>query len=152
MCTGAVPLELCSAAAPRWAWHLWGDYHYNPSGSYRYLHIIRCWTGKRSDCYHSIQSYSLPDNNTYFWCPGVASNYLGRCFGANETVTVKWNCTSSTCTSTMVLGTITTDANGNFNGLSTEIPKPVGVGSTYTIGATGGTSKAFAATHYKVTS
>ena len=83
---------------------------------------------------------------------GSPATISGTGFGANETVTVKWNCTSSTCTSTMVLGTITTDANGNFNGLSTTIPTPVGVKATYTIGAIGGTSKAFAATHYKVTS
>lgn len=83
---------------------------------------------------------------------GSAATIAGTGFGANETVTVKWNCTTSTCASTTILGTVTSDANGNFTGLGVAIPSPSVIGTTYTIGAAGGTSNVFAVTHFKVTS
>ena len=74
----------------------------------------------------------------------------GTGYGANETVKVKWNCATSACTSTTVLGTATTDANGNFS-LPVTIPAGQTVGTTHSIGAKGVTSNIFAVTHYQVT-
>ncbi len=74
----------------------------------------------------------------------------GSGYGANELVKVKWNCTSSTCSSTLVLGTVTTDNNGNFT-LKVKIPTSTTIAS-HTIGAKGSTSNKFARTIYNVTS
>jgi|GEM_PF-2438291 len=83
---------------------------------------------------------------------GSTATVSGTGFGANETVTVQWNCATSTCTGATLLGTVTTDANGNFTGLSITIPTPSTVGTTYAIGARGGTSNVFDTTRFKVTS
>ncbi len=74
----------------------------------------------------------------------------GTGYSPNETVTIKWNCTSSKCSSKIILGTVTTDSNGNFS-LRVTIPKNTPLGK-HTVGAIGGTSRKFASAVYKTTS
>jgi hypothetical protein len=81
--------------------------------------------------------------------PGASLSLSGTGFGPNETVTIKWNCASSTCSSTTVLGTVTTDANGDFFNLSVQVPANVPSGS-YPIGALGGTSGNFASLAFTI--
>lgn len=81
--------------------------------------------------------------------PGSTASISGSGFGAAETVTIWWDCGSSSCTSTRKLGAVTSDANGNFSGLAVTIPAaPAG---THSIGGKGGTSGAFATTKFRVT-
>lgn len=81
---------------------------------------------------------------------GSSATVTGTGFGANEIVTIKLNCTSSTCTSKIVLGTVKTDSNGSFT-LNVLIPKSIPLGK-HTIGAIGGTTRKFASTVYNATS
>ncbi len=120
-----------------------------PAGSYNLYAVGQASGATATISFKVIPSLKIKPTSG---AQGSPATILGTGFGANESVTVKWNCATSTCTSTTVLGTITTDVNGNFNGLSVTIPTPSTVATTYTIGATGGTSNAFATTHYKVTS
>lgn len=72
----------------------------------------------------------------------------GTGYREGETVTVKWNCLAVTCAGT-TLGTPTADSSGAFT-LSTNVPaSPLG---GHTIGAIGGTSRAFTSATYNVTS
>ncbi len=81
---------------------------------------------------------------------GSHATIVGSGFGAKETVTVKWDCASATCTSATVLGAAQANANGDL-GLGVTLPASTTVG-IHTIGAKGGTSGAFASTAYNVTS
>jgi hypothetical protein len=82
---------------------------------------------------------------------GSAASFSGNGFGANETVTIRWNCSTSNCSSTTILGTVTTDATGEFSSLSVTIPSGVTTGS-YAIGAQGTVSSAdFAKVTFTVT-
>jgi hypothetical protein len=82
--------------------------------------------------------------------PGTTLTISGSGYGANETVTIKWNCASSTCSSSTVLGTVTTNSTGQFSGLSITIPSTATAGS-YPIGGKGGTSGAFTDVSFTVT-
>jgi hypothetical protein len=71
-------------------------------------------------------------------------------FGARETVTVKWDCSSRSCAGSTVVAVATTNADGNLSKVGVVIPAGAGVG-THTIGAIGKSSHAFATTRYTVT-
>lgn len=75
--------------------------------------------------------------------PGASVTVSGAGYGANETVTLRWNCASATCTSTTILGTTTTDNSGQFSGLAITIPSSAPHGN-FVIGGIGATSNAFA--------
>lgn len=81
---------------------------------------------------------------------GSSATITGTGYGANELVTVKWDCGSATCASTLTLVTVKADGNGNFT-VAVKIPTGTTIGK-HTIGGTGQTSKKFASTIYKVTS
>ncbi len=82
---------------------------------------------------------------------GSSATVAGSGFGAMETVTVKWNCSTIHCASTVVLGTATTDSTGSFANLQVKIPRTARIGKTYPVGAIGKTSGLFASTTFKVT-
>lgn len=73
----------------------------------------------------------------------------GTGFGPGELVTFYWNCNVKTCTGATALGSVTTDATGAFSGVVVTIPTAT-VGSTYAIGAKGGTTGAFAVADVKI--
>ncbi|PZS08813.1 MAG: hypothetical protein DLM70_02200 [Chloroflexi bacterium] len=52
---------------------------------------------------------------------GSPATVSGNGFGANETVTILWDCSTYACTGSTALGTVVTDAAGNFGG-SSKIP------------------------------
>ncbi len=83
---------------------------------------------------------------------GSKATVSGRGYGAHESVKVRWNCGSSSCSNTTVLATATTNGSGSFSGLSVTIPKTATVGTTYPVGGKGVTSGAFACTKFRVTS
>ncbi|PZS08121.1 MAG: hypothetical protein DLM70_03000 [Chloroflexi bacterium] len=49
---------------------------------------------------------------------GSSATVSGTGYGAKETVTIRWDCSTYTCTGSTVLGTAVTDAAGNFGGSS----------------------------------
>lgn len=81
---------------------------------------------------------------------GSSATVKGTGYLANEMVTVKWNCTSATCSSTTVLATVKANGSGNFT-VNVTIPTSATIGQ-YTIGGIGQTSHLFARTIYTVTS
>jgi hypothetical protein len=68
--------------------------------------------------------------------PGSAAAVSGANFKASETVTFYWNCATSGCASTTVLGTTTSSALGAFSGVAITIPATT-PGGKFTIGAKG---------------
>lgn len=80
--------------------------------------------------------------------PGAAITVSGTGFAASQTVTIKWNCATATCSSTTVLGTVTTTSTGTFSKL---VHAPTGAATgTYPIGSAD-TSSHFATINFKVT-
>lgn len=63
--------------------------------------------------------------------------------------TVKWNCSSATCSSTVQLGSAVTDANGDFNGLMVTIPATAPP-EPHAIGGLGSQTGAFVRTTFTV--
>jgi len=79
---------------------------------------------------------------------GSSATVAGTGYGATESVQVKFNCATSSCTGTL-LGTATTNATGQFSGLHVTIPAAAPLGS-HTVGAKGLTSHGFATTTFTV--
>lgn len=79
---------------------------------------------------------------------GSSATFTGSSYGANETVTVKWNCDPTTCTNPTVLGSQKTDASGDFS-LAITVPAGAAIG-TYSVEGVGGTSGLVAYTHFYV--
>lgn len=82
--------------------------------------------------------------------PGSVATIVGIGYGAKETVTIKWNCGTATCGSTLALGARSTNASGDFNRLHVTIPTTATIG-TYPVAGIGKVSRAFAKTMFKVT-
>lgn len=80
---------------------------------------------------------------------GSTVTVSGAGYGANETVTLRWNCATAGCSSTTVLATPSTDGNGVFT-LSVRVPSSAHTGA-HALGGTGGVSDVFAATTLTVT-
>jgi hypothetical protein len=81
---------------------------------------------------------------------GSVVRVAGTGYGAQETVSVRWDCTSPNCSSTTVLGQATTDANGNFPATLMTIPATAPFGA-HTLGGLGATSRAFGSAVFTVT-
>jgi hypothetical protein len=71
-------------------------------------------------------------------------------YGAGETVTIKWDCSTFGCGGGTILATKVADANGNASGITVHIPVATTV-ATHTIGGVGSAGH-FAKTTYKTTS
>jgi hypothetical protein len=82
--------------------------------------------------------------------PSSSAVVTGRGFAASEVVTVRWDCGSHSCSSPLILGSRTTDANGSLS-LSVAIPRGATPGA-YIIGGTGSSSNRYAMTSFTVTS
>lgn len=80
---------------------------------------------------------------------GSAATVSASGFKANDTVTVYWDCSAASCGSTTVLGSKLASASGDVS-VGVTIPATATVG-LHTLGAKG-SSSAFAATTYNVTS
>lgn len=120
----------------------------SPTGTYKVYAVGQTSKGSAFSTFTITPTLSIaPTSGAH----GSHATVTGQGYGANETVTVKWNCSSKTCSSTTVLGTATTNANGDFSNLSVTIPATATIG-TYKIGGVGKKSGAFAATSFKVTS
>src|SRR5205814_588507 len=75
----------------------------------------------------------------------------GQGYGANELVTVSWNCSPTACSSPTTLGTATTDASGSFRGLAVTIPASgVTAGTTYSLRGKGSSSGASAFAQFTI--
>jgi hypothetical protein len=81
--------------------------------------------------------------------PGATVRVTGLGYGAHETVTLLYNCGTPSCASAVVLGTPTTDANGDMSALVT-IPAGTSAGA-HAIGGKGNMSSAFATATFTVT-
>jgi hypothetical protein len=79
---------------------------------------------------------------------GSTSTVTGTSFGPSETVTVKWNCSSATCSSSTVLGTAVVNGDGTFS-LVFTVPLGWSNGS-YAVAAIGETSTSVAVASFTV--
>ena len=119
-----------------------------PGGSYK-LYLV----GQSSKLVitKSFRVYSFLKISPTSGARGSNATVTGNGFGANETVTVRWDCASNTCSSTLpLLGTVTTDSTGSFS-LVVTIPQNTSL-ATHKIGGLGGTSGLFSIAKYTVTS
>jgi alpha-tubulin suppressor-like RCC1 family protein len=66
---------------------------------------------------------------------GSTATISGTDYAPKETVTLRWNCSTTTCGAT-VLGTAMTDATGAFDGIMVTVPSPAAAG-TYSIAGLG---------------
>jgi len=80
--------------------------------------------------------------------PGTAATVSGVSFAASETVTFYWNCATSACASTTVLGSTTSSTTGAFSAVAITIPTTATAGK-FDIGAKGATGD-FAVKSYTV--
>jgi hypothetical protein len=80
---------------------------------------------------------------------GSQVTVVGTGYGASEGVTLKYNCGTSGCSSTTILATPQTDANGFFRVL-VSLPKTTSAG-VHALGAIGGTSGVFATATFTIT-
>lgn len=119
----------------------------SPTGSYPIVSVGQASGSVATSTFSLAPSLSITPNRG---AHGSTATLAGKGYRAAETVTVKWNCATATCASKTILGTATTNANGNFSGLSVTIPTTATLG-TYYIGGRG-SSGTFAKTTFTVTS
>lgn len=82
-----------------------------------------------------------------FGTPDTAVTISGMGYAPNEQVTVNWECPSSSCVSTTIVGTPTTDNTGAFSGLNFTIPAGTPDGPHY-FGGDGASSNTFATARF----
>lgn len=82
---------------------------------------------------------------------GTPLTIAGYGYTGGSTVTVKWNCATASCTSTTVLGTAASNANGDWTLSGTGVSIQPAVPGTYSIGAKANTGTVFAAAKIKET-
>lgn len=119
----------------------------SPTGSYPIVSVGQVSGSVVTSTFSLVPSLSItPKRGAH----GSVATVAGKGYRAAEPVTVKWNCASATCASKTILGTATTNANGDFSGLSVTIPTTATIGTYYVGGR--GSSGTFARTTFTVTS
>jgi hypothetical protein len=118
----------------------------SPSGSYSVYAVGKTSKATASTPFTLTPSLQITPTSG---AQGITATITGAGYAAGDAVTLKWDCSGSTCSSTTVLGTPSANSSGGFSA-SVSLPKGVALGN-HTIGGRGGSSSAFASAVYNVT-
>lgn len=118
----------------------------SPTGTYEVVAVGQRSHAVAVSAFHLLPAlYATPTSGAH----GSQATVIGTGFKANDMVSVKWDCATATCTSSVALGSQQANASGD---VALKVTIPAAAVGVHALGGIGSPSGAFATTTYTVTS